>query len=98
MLLIDMRIGKRYPCITCGKNKVSYHPDYIKTSCKSCRNKRAEDSSLVQKEVAMNKDYLKIWQSKEYIDRVLQLEEEGCTTSDAQGVADVEFKIHNERG
>ena len=41
----------------------------------------------------MNKDYLAIWQSKEYQDRVLQLEQEGCTTSDAQGIADVELKL-----
>lgn len=33
----------------------------------------------------------RIWQSKEYQKRVLELEQEGLTTSDAQGVADVEF-------
>lgn len=37
------------------------------------------------------KDCIKIYQSKEYQQRVLQLEAEGLTTSDAQGVADVEF-------
>ena len=41
---------------------------------------------------------LAIWQSVEYKNRVKELEKEGCTTSYAQGVADVEFKIHNERG
>jgi DNA-binding transcriptional regulator/RsmH inhibitor MraZ len=34
---------------------------------------------------------LEIWQSEAYQNRVRELEEEGCTTSDAQGVADVEF-------
>jgi hypothetical protein len=34
---------------------------------------------------------LAVYQSKEYKERLLQLEEEGCTTSDAQAVADVEF-------
>jgi len=32
-----------------------------------------------------------IWQSEAYKQRVIELEEEGCTTSDAQGVADAEF-------
>ena len=32
-----------------------------------------------------------IWKSQEYQDRVIQLEQEGLTTSDAQGVADAEY-------
>ena len=35
----------------------------------------------------------KIYQSKIYQDRVKELEAEGMTTSDAQGVADVEFNL-----
>ena len=34
---------------------------------------------------------LDIWDSDEYINRVHQLEDEGFTTSDAQGKADIEF-------
>ena len=37
-----------------------------------------------------NKMYI-VWQSKEYQERVEQLEIEGCTTSDAQGIDDAEF-------
>ena len=38
------------------------------------------------------KEVMKIYQTKEYQNRVRELESEGLTTSDAQGVADVEFK------
>lgn len=34
---------------------------------------------------------MKVYQSKQYKERVRQLEEEGCCTSDAQSIADVEF-------
>ena len=37
------------------------------------------------------KEVMKIYQSKEYQEKVQQLEREGYTTSDAQGRADVEF-------
>ncbi len=37
------------------------------------------------------KTMIDIWQSEEYRKRVLELEEEGLTTSDAQGCADAEF-------
>ena len=44
-------------------------------------------------EVKTSQERLIIWQSKEYQERVLQLEADGCCTSDAQGIADVEFGL-----
>lgn len=41
-----------------------------------------------------SQERLKLWQSKEYQQRVLELENEGLTTSDAQGVADAEFNVY----
>lgn len=41
-----------------------------------------------------SQERIEIWQSEQYQNRVRELEKDGCTTSDAQGIADVEFKVY----